>query len=570
MIKRKLRKIIVEAIQHSYPQYGGTVFNLSTPPPGIDADLCSNAALSIATALKDSPLKVAGRLAQKIGHSEIVKEVSVSKNGFLNFIFQNRYLETLLRRICSENEKLGRGSCGSGSAPILLEFVSANPTGPLHIGHGRGAALGDSFARIYRQLGEQVETEYYVNDRGIQMEILANSVEAKFRQMQGQSDVAFPENGYKGSYIEGLARLMLEKKSSDFDRFPREHLLQQIKKDLEDFGVSFDHWFYESDLYERKKIEEVLKILSSRDVLKEKDGALWYGGPASTVGMPLRQSADEAGKSEPDKERVLRKSDGKFTYFASDIAYHKEKFDRGFRECVNIWGQDHHGYVPRVQSAVSLIGGEKNSLKILLYQLVALKRGGKRVAMSTRSGEFVTLREILDEVGRDACRFFFAMRTPDAQLEFDLDLAKKQSNENPVYYVQYVHARICSIFREAKKRGIEMDLAEVSSTTEGEGRNGAAALLTHSEERELMLTLGFFADALDACRQFYSLNILTNYLLDLSAKFHRFYDRHRVLDAPPQLRSARLTLLRSTRIVVKLALSLLGVSAPEEMRTDCY
>jgi len=306
-------------------------------------------------------------------------------------------------------------------------------------------------------------------------------------------------------------------------------------------------------------VDEVIADLKTKKAVKDKEGALWF---------VVKGEGD--GKEGDDKDRVLRKSDGRYTYFASDIAYHRNKFERGFDSCIDIWGHDHHGYVPRVQSAMQVLGYGKEKLKILLYQLVSLKRDGKKVAMSTRAGEFVTLREIMDEVGTDACRFFFAMRNLSSQLEFDVDLAKKQSNENPVYYVQYVHARICSIFREAEKRNVLGDLFK-EAQSEAEDSPGAFRgnvskhLLKENEERELMIKLGYFTDTIEACARLSSPNLLTTYLLDLANRFHKFYDKHRVLDAAPDLLESRLMLLRATQIVVKSGLSLLGVSASEKM-----
>lgn len=539
MIKSEIKNIVCSAILKIYPEFSSVDFSLDEPPADINADLSSNVAFTLSRNIKNSPIEIANSLASHIATGKTIKKVEVSKNGFLNFTLQENYLQNIVSQIFSGKEGLSKTSPETLGS-VLIEFVSANPTGPLHIGHGRGAALGDSLARIYRQMGYPVQTEYYVNDVGVQMQILADSVQAKYRELNGEKNV-FPENGYKGSYIKDIAEKMCKEGRNDFDQYPKKYILDWISKDLEDFGAHIDSWFSESTLYQNKKVDEMLKFLESKKCVKEKDGALWFVS-----------SGDDL--EEEGEERVLRKSDGKCTYFTSDIAYHKNKYERGFKKCIDIWGHDHHGYVPRVESAVSVLGLPKNFLKILLYQLVSLKRGGKRVAMSTRAGEFVTLKEIMDEVGKDACRFFFAMRSPNSQLEFDLDLAKKQSNENPVYYVQYVHARICSIFREAEKRGIILSATDIPEWNKIE-----------KEERELMKKAGFFTDVLDYTLQISSPHPIAEYLIDLATEFHRFYDKHRVLDAEDKIRKSRLILLRATQNVVRTALSLLGVSAPESM-----
>lgn len=551
MIKSLLKKTIQETIGKTYPQSASADFNVEEPPGDIQADLSSNAAFSLARQLARSPQQIAESLAGQISPGEIVRKVEVGKNGFLNFYLNFDTMCGELIKICAEEKNYGK-SAQDLNRRVLIEFVSANPTGPLHIGHARGASLGDSLARIYRQRGISVQTEYYVNDMGIQMQILAESVNARYEELKSKI-LRFPENGYQGEYIYDIARKMDELHREDFDQYPKTFLLDTIRKDLEDFGVAFDHWFFESSLHQEKKVEKVLQTLRSKSALKERDGALWF----------VRES-EETEKNEPDQDRVLRKSDGRYTYFASDIAYHQDKFDRGFAHCIDIWGHDHHGYVPRVTAAMSAVGAPKDGLKILLYQLVSLKRGGKRVSMSTRSGTFITLKEILDEVGRDACRFFFAMRSPSSQLEFDVDLAKKQSNENPVYYVQYVHARICSIFAEAEKRGISIDAVSQLGLRERQIK-GEGLTLNQPEEKNLIKKLCFFGDLLETSLQISSPHLLADYLMGVATAFHSFYDKHRILDAEPKVRESRMVLLRGVQNIVALGLSLLGVSAPKKM-----
>ncbi|MBI2916042.1 MAG: arginine--tRNA ligase [Elusimicrobia bacterium] len=522
--------------------------SLVEPPPDIEADLSTNVAilLSKLDSVNQDVQQIANALANSIRHhpKAIIRKVEVTEKGFINFTLDEKCLASNVLKVATDGENFLKDPPNSKNKKILVEFVSANPTGPLHIGHGRGAALGDSLARIYKQCGYSVEKEYYVNDMGLQMEILARSVEARHKEMQGNPS-PFPDDHYKGEYIREIAQKMQEQHRSDFQIYPKEYLLGLIREDLEKFGVSFDHWFKESALHQKGKVEETLKILESRNCLKLKDGALWFFG----------QGSEEDDK---DEERVLRRSDGRYTYFASDIAYHRDKSERGYSHCIDIWGHDHHGYVGRVNSAMETLGLPSGFLSILLYQLVSLKRGGKRVAMSTRSGEFVTLREIMDEVGTDACRFFFAMRGPNSQLEFDVDLAKKQSNENPVYYVQYVHARISSIFREASERKIAVNFG-----TEPDWKE----LRLEPEERNLMVKLLLFPDILEFISRATtpSPHLIPTYLIDCATRFHRFYDKHRVLDAPEQARQFRFLLLKATQNVVHLGLSLLGVSAPEKM-----
>lgn len=548
MIKQEVRKRLSQILQDKHPELKDLSFNVDEPGTGIDADLCSNVAFAAAKEVKSSPQEFAKTLIPLIQNG-LIQSVEVAKNGFLNFKFDGKYLQDLTFQVSKSGEDFFRKPLDSQTPQTLIEFVSANPTGPLHIGHGRGAALGDSLARIYRQLGRNVQTEYYINDIGLQMQILADSVRIRMEQLDGKADAAFPENHYQGEYITGIAKEMKASGRNDFSVYPRTYILDWIKKDLEQYRVSFDRWFPESDLHKSGKMDEVLALLKSKNVLKEHDGALWF--------VPPGEKKKEEEQSELDKDRVLKRSDGRYTYFASDITYHKDKSDRGYRHCIDIWGHDHHGYVPRVEASLASLGLPKEFLTILLYQLVSLKRDGKRVVMSTRSGQFITLKEILDEVGADACRFFFAMRSPNSQLEFDVDLAKKQSNENPVYYVQYVHARICSIFKEGEKRGVPFEPSAIEKDT--------SLLLVEKEERELMKKVIFFEDVLEGCLKINSPHPLTTYLIDCSTQFHKFYDRCRVLDVEPELRNARFALLNATRTVVKLGLSLVGVSAPDRM-----
>lgn len=526
------------------PQY-----SIDEPPKGIDADLAVNAAMLLGKMLKTNPRKVAEELSARITAelSTTVKSVTIAGAGFLNLKLADGFIVKELSKVLSERDNFGR-SAEAAKEKVLIEFVSANPTGPLHIGHGRGAAIGDSLARIYSHLGYQVTREYYLNDVGNQMEMLGRSLEARYRELSGES-VEFPTDGYKGDYMKDIARTLIDKygKSSttiDFKKEALDAMMATIEKDLADFSVSFDNWFSESTIAKDKDaegktgVDRICAWLKEHGFAYESEGALWF---AST-------------KFGDDKDRVLKRSDGRYTYLASDIAYHKNKLERGYDDLINLWGADHHGYVPRMKAAVQALGYQADQLTIILYQLVSLVRAGKPVAMSTRSGEFVTLEDVVKEVGKDACRFFFMLRAPDSQLDFDLELAKKQSSENPVFYVQYVHARCSSLFKESKVRNVTGSIADSD-----------LSLLTAPEERALIRNLISFQDTLDLCLRSDSPHHLTIYLMGTADLFHRFYEKCRVLGDDTKLSLARLALVDAVAIVIRNGLGLLGVSAPEKM-----
>ncbi|MBD3272390.1 MAG: arginine--tRNA ligase, partial [Elusimicrobia bacterium] len=421
---------------------------------------------------------------------------------------------------------------------VLIEFVSANPTGPLHIGHGRGAALGDSLARILRFSGHRVSTEYYVNDIGNQILTLTASVQARMEQQSGTA-TDLPADGYHGAYIIDIARTVSEQ-MIPADRLPAyivQYILDGIRRDLDAFNVRIDSWFHESKLHKENQIAATIEKLTHTEHIYEKDGALW-----------LRSTAygDE-------KDRVVRRSDGRYTYLASDIGYHANKLERKHSRLINIWGTDHHGYVKRLQAAMHALEASPERLVIILYQLVSLSREGKPVPMSTRSGSFVTLNDVIDEVGSDAARFFFSLRSPQSHLDFDLELAKKRSQENPVYYVQYVHARICSIFREAQRAQI---------TTEAPVQWD---LLNEPAESALIKKLASFHEIIMLCTRELSPHYLTHYLLDVAALFHRFYDTCRVIGPDRKLTNTRLQLIQAVQNTIAKGLELIGVSAPERM-----
>jgi arginyl-tRNA synthetase len=455
----------------------------------------------------------------------------------------------ILKAVLAEGEDFSRTYGGEGRK-IQVEFVSANPTGPLHVGHGRGAALGDALANILECAGFKVEREYYINDAGNQIETLGNSVYTRYLQMMGR-EARFPEDGYKGEYIGHIAAQLKEDEGDRYLEMAERDavktiaarsasiILDDIKKDLEEFGVCFDVWFSEKKLLNGGKVDDTLEDLKERGCLYTREGALWFN------------STDRGD----DKDRVLVKSDGSLTYFASDIAYHRDKFERGFDRVIDIWGADHHGYVARMKAAAQALGRNYDDLQVLLLQLVSLSRKGQPVAMSTRAGEFVTLRAVREEVGRDAARFIFLTRKADSKLEFDLELAKERSNDNPVYYVQYAHARICSVLRNAEERGVPLP----------RHNDVDPSLLRLAEERELIRYIAALPDIVEGAALAMEPHRITTYLRDISTTLHNYYYHHRILDTDTSMTAARLALVTGVRIVIAKALSLLGVRAPERM-----
>jgi len=547
IIKDELSKIMLNYCAEK--QLGAAPqFSVEDPPKGIYADIATNAAMQLAKSFKLKPREVAAELSQMtlkaLGNK--IKSVDIAGAGFLNISFSDEFIFSILKTILDEAQNFGRSKTGNGKK-ALVEFVSANPTGPLHIGHGRGAAIGDSLARILSFLGFDVVREYYLNNVGNQMEMLGASVEARYNELKGKP-VSFPQDGYKGDYIKDIAGKYDELSGKTFKEFAIEEIMKTITDDLKTFSVSFNSWFPESDLAAKKdpkgftEVDRVCAWLKEKNFAYDKEGALWF--TSSAYG--------------DDKDRVLKRSDGRYTYLASDIAYHKNKIERKFDILIDIWGADHHGYVPRMHAAISCLGAEKGTLNVILYQLVSLLRGGQAVAMSTRSGEFVTLKEVLNEVGSDACRFFFMMRAPDSHLDFDLELAKKQSSENPVFYVQYVYARCSSIFREAGKDA-KIDFTNLSAL------NADLSLLRENDEKNLIKQLAGFPETLELCLGSMSPHHITKYLTDLADAFHKFYEKCRVLGVDTELCRARLCLLKAASIVIKNGLFLLGVSSPEKM-----
>jgi arginyl-tRNA synthetase len=558
-IQLTLKRAFEDWLREQPAELREAVFAVSVeaPPGNVPADSATSLPLAVAKRAKRPPRQVAEEILARLpAGGDLIEKAEVSGAGFLNFVVSARWLTGELRAILTKRETYAR-RVPSGGDRVLLEFVSANPNGPLHVGHGRGAALGDSLARILRHLGHEVVTEYYVNNMGNQMENLGASVMGRCREADpayldaaesAAVDARPPEDLYRGDYLKDVAKDVMARfpKGSDrprglefFKKLAIGEVLQMIQRDLAAFRVSFDGWFPESQLHESGKVDEALAALRANGHLEDRDGALWF---LST-------------KFGDDKDRVIKRQDERPTYFASDIAYHAEKYGRGFRRMIDIWGTDHHGYVRRVKAAVEALGRDPERLHILLYQLVTLLREGKPVAMSTRSGDYVTLREVMDEVGADACRFFYALRSPNSHLEFDLDLAKKQAPENPVFYVQYVHARCCSLFREAEKRGVPTDrLAEFPAPERLE-----------PAERALLLRLASYPDVVQQCGRDLTPHHITTYLMGLAGEYHRFYESCRVLGEARETTAFRLALADGVRTIIKNGLSLLGVTAPDAM-----
>lgn len=525
-------------------------FILEVPPKNIDSDFAVNAAIVIAKKLKMDHKIVAKQLAEVIliETFDIIEKVEIAGNGFINLCVRSEVIYGALKKILVEKNKYGSIPKENNNKKILVEFVSANPTGPLHIGHGRGAAIGDSLARILRYLGYDVTKEYYLNDAGNQILVLAKSTEIRYKQIT-DGKIDFPPDHYQGGYIIDIANRIFSEgrdiSEIDFKYETVRDILKTIKDDLKDFAVEFDNWFSESkiavvkDESGKTKVDKICEYLLAKNKAYIKDEALWLF----------------SGKFGDAKDRVLRKSNGEYTYLASDVAYHKNKFERGFTKLINLWGADHHGYVARIKACVQMLGFSREALDIILYQLVSLTRNGRSVVMSTRSNEFITLREVVDEIGKDACRFFFLLRDPNSSLEFDLELAKKHSNANPVFYVQYVNARCNSIIRESKNRkNIISDIEAINF-----------ALLDTKEEKNLIKKLSAFCDTLAISEKTMSPHHFTTYLIELADLYHKFYEKCRVLTDDTNLTSARLKLIEGVIIIIKNGLNLLGVSAPDKM-----
>ena len=513
-------------------------------------DFSTSLAMGLAKSERKKPHEIAEILSRHLlCNEDNIASVKIAGPGFLNLTMKPSFFLKRLLKVAEQADQYGSSNAGQGKK-VLLEFVSANPTGPLHVGHGRGAAVGDMLGRLLDKAGYNVSTEYYINDVGNQMNTLGRSTWSRYLELQDKGN-AFPSDYYQGEYIKDIANDIYAQHGNEFldkeeeqvlpffREYARNSVLNGIKEDLAKFGVIFDQWFSEKKLYDQQLVDAAVNWLRKEKHIYDKEGAVW-----------LRSSA-----LNDEKDRVLIKQSGEKTYFCSDIAYHKNKIDRGFEWIVDLWGADHHGYVPRMKSALQAMGYDENVFKVMLVQFVSLKRGGEKVSMSTRSGEFETLADVIKEVGIDATRFFFLMRSSDTHLDFDLELAKKESPENPVFYIQYAHARICSIFRTATEQGIKLlDSVDIDLSP-----------LKSKEEFVMIKKILAFTETVEKSAELLEVHRIAFYLQDLVGTFHRYYSRNRIVSNDHALSFARLFLMNCLRVTIRNGLSIMGVSAPERM-----
>ena len=552
-MKTVIKQIIHDALEKA--QQAGELELSSFPEIVVEkpkdekmGDFSTNIGMTLAKSERKNPKTIAESVARHLKSGDLSK-VEVAGPGFINIKMSQGFFLERLRNAVSQGENFGSSDSGQGTK-IMIEFVSANPTGPLHVGHGRGAAVGDCLARIMKKAGYDLSTEYYINDVGNQMNFLGRSTWLRYRELKGEV-IEFPEDHYRGDYIKDIAQEVIDQKGDEFlnkpeeecipffRRFAKDNILKGIKKDLSEFRVNFDNWFSEESLYEDKSVEKAVDWLKGQGHIYEKDGAVW-----------LKSSAFD-----DDKDRVIVKQTGERTYFCSDIAYHQNKINRGFKKLINLMGADHHGYVPRMEAVLEAMGYDKKIFKILLVQFVSLLRAGEKVSMSTRSGEFETLADVVSEVGVDATRYFFLMRSSDTHLDFDLELAKKETPDNPVFYIQYAHARICSIFRAAEENGVIWDSSAGVDL----------APLNEDEEFAIIQAILSFPEIVEKSARALEVHRISHYLLDLVSRFHGYYSRHRVISDDKSLTQARLFLLDGLRITIRNGFELMGISSPEKM-----
>lgn len=522
---------------------------LELPKEKAHGDYSTNMAMQLARVAKKAPRAIAEAIVENFDKEKgSIEKIEIAGPGFINFYMNNSYLTDLIPNILKAGESYGEINVGN-KEKVQVEFVSANPTGDLHLGHARGAAVGDSLCNVLAKAGYDVSREYYINDAGNQINNLALSVEARYFQALGK-DKEMPEDGYHGEDIIGIGKKLAEEygdkfvdQSSDerlsfFREYGLKYEMAKLKADLEEFRVPFDVWYSETSLYHNGKIDNALAALKEKGHIYEEDGATWFR--STTFG--------------DDKDRVLIKNDGSYTYLTPDLAYHKDKLDRGFTKLINVWGADHHGYIPRMKAAIEALGYGKDTLEVEIIQLVHLYKNGEKMKMSKRTGKAVTMRDLIEEVGLDAVRYFFAMRSADTHMDFDLDLAVSKSNENPVYYAQYAHARICSMLRQGEEQGLSFEdnlkLDEISS----------------EKEFDLLKKLGEFPQAVAEAAQKRIPHRITNYIYDLASTLHSFYNAEKVLDPENTEKSrARLGLMKATQVTLQNAFTIIGVSAPEKM-----
>ncbi|MBI1394603.1 MAG: arginine--tRNA ligase [Betaproteobacteria bacterium] len=577
-LKSHLASLFESALREVAPAEKGTPVVIERPKVAAHGDYACNLAMQLARPLKKNPRQIAEALIERLPDSPLVAKVEIAGAGFINIFLRNEARHGAIRRVLALGSTYGQGNHGGGRK-VLVEYVSANPTGPLHVGHGRGAAFGDSLANVLAAAGYAVSREYYVNDAGRQMDILCVSAWARYLELWGEA-VPFPPNGYQGDYVrtraaelksvddrrflrpardvlEGLpeapdgdedaiearmdaliarAKDLLGADFGHLTRFVLDRQVEEIRDVLGRFGVSFDMWYSERSLFDAGRVAEVLELLEKRGHLYVQDGARWF----------------RSTHFGDDKDRVVQRENGLYTYFASDIAYHHDKLQRGFEQMIDVWGADHHGYIPRVRAALQALGHEPDTLVVPLIQLVALYRGGEQVRMGKRSGSFVTLEDLFDEVGVDATRYFYLARKCDQHLDFDLDLAKSQSNDNPVYYIQYAHARVSSVLEQWGGNAAELPTADLGP-------------LTAAQELQLMQRLIDFPDAVELAARELAPHTLAFYLREVAADFHSYYNATHILVPEEDVKHARLALASAVRQVLRNGLALLGVSAPDKM-----
>lgn len=544
-MKTKVIKLLQEALNKIHSEE--IDIYVETPKNTDNGDFSTNLAMQLTKVLRKNPRMIAEEIIANIEQNDFVEKVEIAGPGFINFFVKKSVLGNVVTTVLTEQENFGKNDSGKNEK-ILLEYVSANPTGDLHVGHARNAAVGDALARIMSAAGYDVTREYYVNDAGNQINNLVASTDARYKQALGL-DVAMPEDGYNGKDIirlgESLAKefgdSLLSKDQEEYTKFLREYSiksqLDKIAKDLGDFRVDFDNYYSETSLYESGKILETLESLKNSGNIYEKDGATWLATTELNTG--------------DDKDRVLIKADGTYTYFTPDISYHKDKFDRGYDKLINLFGADHHGYVPRLKASVRATGYNPENLEVLIMQLVRLLENGQEVKMSKRTGKSITLRDLIDEVGVDAARYFLVMRSADTHLDFDFTLAKEQSSDNPLYYVQYAHARICSILRQLEE---EANLLSYN-----------AELLTDEYSVEILKSLAYFPEVVGQAAKHYEPHRVCNYLQNLASLFHKFYGNNKVITENKEQTISYLALITAVQITIKNGLTLIGVAAPEKM-----
>jgi arginyl-tRNA synthetase len=573
-IRTQLIDLLRDALANVAPEQQGVAVTLERPKQASHGDFATNLALQLAKPLKLNPRDIAGRLIAELPKSPLVARAEVAGAGFINLFLAPAAKLQAVRAVLEQGAKFGASAMGMGRK-VQVEFVSANPTGPLHVGHGRGAAYGASLASLLDFAGFKVSREYYVNDAGRQMDILALSTWLRYLELHG-SAIPFPKNAYQGDYVRDMARAIKKAHGARYRRdtaavtagapdaqedaeahldalianakellgddyaYVHSHALtEQLgdgRDDLAEFGVHFDVWFSEKSLFDTGMVDKAVALLGQHGHIYVQDGAKWFRSTAF---------GDE-------KDRVVQRENGLYTYFASDIAYHLNKYERGFDRIIDIWGADHHGYIPRVKGAIKALGLDENRLEVALVQFAVLYRDGQKTSMSTRSGEFVTLRELRGEVGNDACRFFYVLRKSDQHLDFDLDLAKSQSNENPVYYIQYAHARVCSVLAQWGGSASDLPGADI-------------ALLDNERELALCARLAEFPETIENAARDHAPHAIAFYLKDLAGDFHSYYNAERILLDDERLRHARLALCLAVRQTLRNGLAILGVSAPESM-----